>query len=200
MPAIEYLPIHRSTSVIAVLSLILSACDGTTLGHFDVDESLPETRIEGSAVAVLLPLLLPAMSLDISASQAFQREDYDYLTSIQLDSLRLDIIESSSDDTLDTLEDGDLDNFDFLSSMDVYIQSEFNGESQRELIGTIADDDPQLSAGLQSIIFSMTGVDILRYIEAESGYEVQIEVLGEAPPDAVVFDGEVRYRVGVGFR
>ena len=200
MPATEILPTLRSIALLAALSLSLSACEGTTLGHFDVDESLPESRIEGSAVAVVLPLLLPAMPLDISTSEVFQQEEFDFLTSIQLDALTLNITESSSDDTVDTLEDGNLDNFDFISSMDIYIQAEFDGESQRELIGAIADDDPQLSAGLQSISFTMTGVDILRFVEAESGYEVQIEASGVAPPDTVVFDGEVRYRVGIGFR
>lgn len=184
----------------SVLASALGACDGTTLGHFDVDEALPETRIEGSAVAAILPDVLPPMAQDVSASESFQSEDYDYLTSVQLERLALNITASSDDDRTDALEDGEPDNFDFLTRVDIYIQGEFDGEIRRDLVGQIPEDDPQLSAAARSVDFQMTGVDILRYLESDNGYEVQIQASGDAPADAVIFDGDVRYRVGVGFR
>ncbi len=193
-------PSSHRVLLLGCLASTLGACDGTTLGHFDVDEALPETRIEGSAVAAVLPDLLPAMALDVSASESFQREDYDYLTSVQLDALTLSITESSNDNSSDTLEDGEPDNFNFLSSVDIYIKADFDGETQRERVGQIPENDPQLSATAQSVSFQMTGVDILRYVESDNGYEVQIQASGEAPADAVIFDGDVRYRVGIGFR
>ena len=187
-------------SLLVALSAGLSGCDGTTLGHFDVDEELPETRVEGSSVIALLPAFFPPMNLDVSSSEDFQGEEYDFLTSIQLDELTLIIADSSTDENEDSLEDGEPDNFDFLSSVEIYIESEFDGVSQRELIGSIDADDPQLGAGAQSINFNLTGTDILRYVEADAGYSVQIEASGEPPPDAVMFGGDVVYRVGVGFR
>lgn len=187
-------------TLLSALSAGLSGCNGTTLGHFDVDETLPETRVEGNAVIGLLPEFFPAMTLDVSSSEEFQSEDFDFLTSIQLDELTLIITASSTDENEDSLEDGEADNFDFLSGIEIYIESEFDGESQRALIGFIDADDPQLSAGAQSIDFTLTGTDILSYVEADAGYAVQIEASGEAPPDAVIFGGDVVYRVGVGFR
>ena len=195
------IPRHSlSMLLIAMLALAVSACEGTTLGHFDVEDALPETRIEGNAVVPLLPALFPAMPLNVSANESFKQEDYDYLTSVQVDSLMLRITESSSDESVDTLEDGTIDDFNFLTSMEIYISAEIDGETVREIIGSITMDDPQLSAAVQQISFSMTGLDILPYVEAQNGYEVQIEAVGEAPPDAVIFDGDIRYRVGIGFR
>lgn len=40
--------------------------------------------------------------------------------------------------------------------------------------------------------------DSLDYVEPEEGYEV--EASGAASPVAVIFDGDVRHRVGIGFR
>ena len=188
-------------TLLAALSAALSGCSGTTLGHFDVDETLPETRVEGSAVIGLLPAdVFPPIALDVSSSEEFQSEDYDFLTSIQLDELTLIITASSTDENEDSLEDGEADNFNFLSGIEIFIQAEFDGQSQEALIGFIDADDPQLSAGAQSIDFTLTGTDILQYVEADAGYAVQIEASGESPPDAVIFGGDVVYRVGVGFR
>ena len=186
--------------LLAPFFAVLSACDGTTLGHFDVDETLPETRIEGTAALALLPPVLPPMMLDVSSSEEFQSEEFDFINSIQIDELTLIISSSSTDQSEDTLEDGEPDNFDFLSDIEIYIEAVFDGQSERELLGVIDENDPQLSAGAQSIDFTLTGTNILRFVEADAGYAVQIEASGEAPPDAVLFGGGVVYRVGVGFR
>ena len=200
MARLSLLTRYQNALLLIALALALSACDGTTLGHFDVDEALPETRIEGNAVAAILPAVLPAMQLDVTDSESFQQEDFDFLTSVQLDALTLLITESSSDDSTDTLEDGTTDNFDFLTRVDIYISAQFDEESQRVLIGSVPEEDPQLTAATQQLSFTMTGVDILRFVEAEGGYEVEIQAVGDAPPDAVIFGGDVRYRVGIGFR
>ena len=177
----------------------LSGCSGTTLGHFDTDESLPESRVEGSAIASILPAFFPALALDVESSESFESEEFDFLTSIQLESLTLEITESSTDQSEDSLEDGNADNFNFLSSIEIFIQAEIDGETQQELVGSIPESDPQLSASAQSISFTMTGIDIKDFVESDSGYEVQIQASGEAPRDAVIFDGTVGYRVGIGF-
>lgn len=182
------------------LMLGLSGCEGTTLGHFDTEETLPETRVEGSTITSVLPTVLPPIALDVTSTESFAGEDYDYLTSIQIESLELDITESSTDQSEDTLEDGEPDSFDFLSSMEIYIQAEIDGETSQTLIGSIPESDPQLGASAQSISFTMTGVDILDYVESDTGYDIQILASGQAPQDAVIFDGSVEYRVGVGFR
>lgn len=184
----------------AVIALVLTGCEGTTLGHFDVDEPLPSTRVEGRGAVSFLPLAFPAMELDVNSSQEFQSQEYDYLTSIQLDSLQIQMTPESTQASEDSLEDGEDDNFNFLSSIEIFIQAEIDDVLQRLLVGSIAESDVQLSESRQSISFTMTGADILAYVEAEGGYEVQIQARGDAPPDAVIFDGDVVYRVGIGFR
>lgn len=190
----------RCAVPITGLSLALSACSGTTLGHFDSDENLPETRIESSAIASFIPSVLPSQNLDVSSSESFQQEEFDYLTSIEIEALSLEITDSSTDTSNDTLEDGEPDNFNFMSGVDIYIEAEFDGQTNRELIGSVPEDDSQLTDSVQTLNFTMTGLDVLDYVEAESGYSVQIQASGESPPDAVIFDGEVSYRVGIGFR
>jgi len=197
-PAITIENVKIATMLVA-LSLTVSACEDSTLGHFDIDEPIPATRIEGSTLPALLPAVLPPITLDVKSSESFQQQEYDYLTSVQLDALSLSITESSTDNSVDGSEDGMADNFDFLASVEIYIQATFDGQLQRALIGSIDDTDPQLMASTPAISFVMTGVDILRYVEAVAGYEIEIQASGETPPDAVIFDGEAWYRVGVGF-
>jgi len=183
-----------------VTALSLSACDGDTLGHFDADEDLPEIRIEGSPVSAALPSFFPPLPLDVQSSDSFKDQEYDYLSSIQLEALTLQISGSSTDPNEDTLEDGQADNFNFLSGASIHIAAQFDGGRRSELIGSIAEDDPQLSSSSTVLELNMTGIDILRFVEAPGGYQIEIQASGEAPPDAVIFSGLVEYRVGVGFK
>jgi hypothetical protein len=50
------------------------------------------------------------------------------------------------------------------------------------------------------LLLTTIGVDILDYVEAENGYEISVSGSGTVPPDEVIFDGEARYRLGLGFR
>ncbi|ASJ73740.1 hypothetical protein [Granulosicoccus antarcticus] len=182
------------------LAGVLSACDNTTIGSFTVDEDLPETRVEGGGFVTILPAELAPFNLNIEASEEFGAEQYDYLTYIKLSSLSFSITASSEDADEDVAENGMPDDFDFLSSIALYIEASIDGTEQRALIASLAQNDTQLSSGMQNIQLSTTGVDILDFVEADDGYTIVSEVSGTAPPDAVIFDGSSSYRVGVGFR
>ena len=195
---------HRSLT--QVLSLALAtltttfACSDTTLTRFNVDERLEETTVQGVGFGNVLPLTLSELNADIEQQESYGQEDFDYVTEIRMTSLSLAIVEASDDPERDSFEDGNEDNFDFVESLNLYIQANIGGTEQKESIAFLASTDPQIATSSRRISLETTGIDILDYVEADSGYQVVIEGSGNVPPDDVIFNGDVVYRVGVGFR
>jgi len=182
-------------------TLALTACsEDNTLGHFDVDQSIPEIHVKGSAVSALLPSEFSPIPLNIKSEEGFQNENFDYLTTIEFDQLTLTIAEKSNDPDIDTLEDGTPDNFDFFGSVAIYIRATIDGVDRREIIAEIPADSEQLTSGQSTIDFTMSGVDILSFVESPTGYEIITEATGVPPNDDVYFEGDAVYRVGIGFR
>jgi hypothetical protein len=198
------MPMHRSLT--QVLSLALAtltttfACSDTTLTRFNVDERLEETTVQGVGFGNVLPLTLSELNADIEQQESYGQEDFDYVTEIRMTSLSLAIVEASDDPERDSFEDGNEDNFDFVESLNLYIQANIGGTEQKESIAFLASTDPQIATSSRRISLETTGIDILDYVEADSGYQVVIEGSGNVPPDDVIFNGDVVYRVGVGFR
>jgi hypothetical protein len=198
------MPMHRSLT--QVLSLALAtltttfACSDTTLTRFNVDERLEETTVQGVGFGNVLPLTLSELNADIEQQESYGQEDFDYVTEIRMTSLSLAIVEASDDPVRDSFEDGNEDNFDFVESLNLYIQANIGGTEQKESIAFLASTDPQIATSSRRISLETTGIDILDYVEADGGYQVVIEGSGNVPPDDVIFNGDVVYRVGVGFR
>jgi hypothetical protein len=198
------MPMHRSLT--QVLSLALAtltttfACSDTTLTRFNVDERLEETTVQGVGFGNVLPLTLSELNADIEQQESYGQEDFDYVTEIRMTSLSLAIVEASDDPERDSFEDGNEDNFDFVESLNLYIQANIGGTEQKESIAFLASTDPQIATSSRRISLETTGIDILDYVEADGGYQVVIEGSGNVPPDDVIFNGDVVYRVGVGFR
>jgi hypothetical protein len=198
------MPMHRSLT--QVLSLALAtltttfACSDTTLTRFNVDERLEETTVQGVGFGNVLPLTLSELNADIEQQESYGQEDFDYVTEIRMTSLSLAIVEASDDPDRDSFEDGNEDNFDFVESLNLYIQANIGGTEQKESIAFLASTDPQIATSSRRISLETTGIDILDYVEADGGYQVVIEGSGNVPPDDVIFNGDVVYRVGVGFR
>lgn len=185
---------------LAASLLLLGGCSGTTLGHHDIARNLPEQRIPGLAALGNLPFNLGSITLDVAGGEDFEREDYDYLTDANVESVYLAINDRSIDPTVDTAEDGVADTFDFVESIDVFLVATFNGQENRQLVASLPSSDPQLSSGMTRINLEVTGFDVLPYVEATNGYRVDIEATGVAPPDDVLFGGKVRIRAGIGRR
>jgi hypothetical protein len=189
-------------AVIAAGSLLfamLAACSGGVIGHIDVDQKIPVSTVNGSVVSGVLPPSFAPIALDVTNESAYKQGDYDYVKSIQLDRLVLTVTASSEDMSSDPLEDGRPDNFDFFTAIEVHILARIDGADSAALIASIPLGNPQLSNANRQIGFQMTGVDILPYVEAAGGYQIQIRASGSLPPDNVSFDGNAYYRVGVGF-
>ncbi len=184
---------------IVLATLVVLGCDGTTLTHFNTDEDIPETRVQGQGAISLLPAVFPPTSMDVTQTDAYEQEDFDLVTSIRVTSLQLTISDSSDDEQQDSSEDGQPDNFDFLQSVDIMISADINGAEREERVAFLAGDDAQVGSGTRQLELITTGIDVLPFIEAEGGYSMQTRATGAAPPDDLVFGGAVRYRVGVGF-
>lgn len=187
------------SSILAVV-LVLTGCSGTTLGHHDIARNLPEQRIPGLGGLIGLPIDLSAITLEVSGGEDFEREDYGYLTDANVEAVYLAINARSIDPTVDTQEDGIADTFDFADSVDVYLVANFGGQENRELVAFLPSGDPQLSSGMTRINLQVTGIDVLPFVEAASGYRVDISATGSPPADDVLFGGKVRFRAGIGRR
>lgn len=185
--------------VALMVMLAVAGCSDSTLGRFSVDEPLPLTRVPGAGIGGVLPLTLSAFALDVTSSDAYAQQDFDFVTEITLPAVTLFIDDSSEDAETDRLENGMPDDFSFLSSIDLHIEASIEGQTRRARLGGLPMNDPAFAQGARSLSLQMTGIDILDFVEASGGYRVEISATGEAPPDDVVFGGDVTYRVGVGF-
>jgi len=195
-------PIRRLAAVASVLAL--AACageDGTTLGRFSVTEDLAEARVEGSALAALPAGAILPFDLDVRGGQGFPSEDeFDFLTRIEITDITLTIAPSSEDPEDDALENGLPDDFEFLDAIALSIEAEIDGERRSVDIASVPEGDARLARGSRSVTLSTTGENLLPFVEAPGGYRLVADASGTPPPDDVVFDGSVRYRLSVGFR
>jgi hypothetical protein len=180
-----------------VASAVLSACSDTTLGSFSADEPIPVQTIPSIGLAI--PLTLPPINipLDIENTSAYQNANFDFVTFVRLKSVTLELDPSTDSDPL---EDGNLDDMDFISELQVYLSAEIDGVDKTELIASLPPGDPQIGSGVRKLELTTTGVDVLDYIEAPNGYNMAVSVSGITPLDEVVIGGSVSYRVGIGFR
>jgi len=185
------------TLLVASAALLVS-CSGGVIGHVDVDQQFPSVTIQGNPAGGQLPPSSASFTVDVTQEPSYQNGDFDYAKTIQLDSLTLSITRES-EGAADTLEDGRPDNFDFLDSLRIFVVATFNGQSEEVLVARLASGNAQLSSQRRNIVLDMTGADILGFVEAPGGYQVEVRAIGNLPPDSVVITGQAVYRVGVGF-
>jgi len=65
-------------------STLVAACgkDGATLGEFDVDQSIPEFQVKGSAVAAELPNEFSPIPLNVKTEEGYKNEDFQNLSMV----------------------------------------------------------------------------------------------------------------------
>ncbi len=177
--------------------LALTACNDGALTHKDVSQTIPPTTVTGNPTGGTLPTEFPPVSVNVTTEPGYDEDDFDYIQSIQVDRLTLTITPESDQDAN---EDGIPDNFDFASSVELYIIANLNGNQPSEaLLGSVPAGNTQLSSAQRSITVAMTNIDISPYVQAPGGYQVQIRGTGNLPPDDVIFTGLANYRIGLGF-
>ncbi len=177
------------------LALLLSACDaGLTLGTRAMTEPLPVVTIPGALLPVELSLsaglALPSPELDLGSGS-------DFVSFVRVRNLRLNILDTSDQDQI---EDGALDNFDFVSALNVSIRANFNGTTNELLIATLPDGDPQIASAARNLNLTVVNseTDVLDFLLAPGGYDIVLGFSGTVPADNIVLSGEIRYRIGVG--
>ena len=187
-----------SLIIVPFTGLLAVGCSDTALGTFSVDEPIPEVQIPSIGLAIPLPvpitLQLPS---DFTSQEELDENDFDFLTFVKPRQLELRITDASEDQSEDNIEDGSLDDFDFLSSLAVSISA---AGQEPVLVASVPEGDPQYGSGTRELQLTLEDVDILDYVEAPGGYALSVTVDGNTPPDNVIIEGDVSFRVGVGFR
>lgn len=175
----------RWLAPVAALTLSLAPfLGGCGLIEFDLNEKIPEQRIQGSVLASVLPSFLPTsipLTLDVQA--ASKAMGTGPVTSASLKSLSFSI-------TATAMPSGDSDDFDFVRTLDVFIESRKQGSSLQKV--KIADLPSHGSGEKQLNLHTYGDVNLLPYIN--EGCQISATATGTTPPDDVSFDGQVVVR------
>jgi hypothetical protein len=174
----------RSLALTLGLSLGLGGCG---LIEFDLNEKVPEQRIQGSVLAGILPAFLGSpvpLTLDVQA--ASKAMGTGPVTSASLKSLSFNI-------TATAMASGDTDDFDFVRSIDVFVESRKSGSPLQKV--KIADLPSPQTGVKQLNLRTYPEVDLLPYIN--EGCQISATASGTAPPDDVTFDGQVTVRAKI---
>lgn len=195
------LHIARTSFLATLIAVAIVSCSSkTTLGTRSLNETLPESTLPGTlsllGVAVQIPLS-GSLPIPLSAEAQSLADETEFVTYARLRSLTLRILDTSESAGA---EDGAMDNFDFLSGMEIFVSAVLGGETSEVLVASLPEGDPQIATGVRELSMTVEDVDVLDYIEAPGGYALRVQGSGFVPPDDVVFDGEIRYRVGIGIR
>lgn len=167
-----------------LVSLLAIGLGGCGLIEFDLNEKVPEQRIQGSLLSGVLPSFLPSpvpLTLDVQA--ASKAMGTGPVTAASLKSLTFSI-------TATAMPSGDSDDFDFVRSIDVFVESRKQGSMLPRV--KIADLPSHGSGDKQLSLRTYPEVNLLPYIN--EGCEISASASGTAPPDDVTFDGQVVVR------
>jgi hypothetical protein len=173
--------VHR-TALALLAFTALSAC--ASVGDFDVERTIAEQRVQGSPIAGLLGDLFDApIPMDVNIASETAARDAGPAEAARLRALVLEITDTEEGS-------GDTDDFGFLDSVDVFIESTREGTRlPRALIAQAAD-----IAASPRLEFQVVGsVNVLPY--SEEGSRFSSEVAGRVPGDDVSFAGRFTLRV-----
>jgi hypothetical protein len=157
-----------------LLSGLVFALSGCGAVGFDVEQKLPEQRIQRSAIGGLLPALFPnpaRLTIDLKAEQ--EKRGTGPATKILIKKLQFNITPSG-------MPSG---NFDFLEEAHLYAESSSAGLPKVE----IATLKP-VPRGVTTVEFTIVpGVNLLPYVNA--GAELSATATGTQPNQDTTFDG-----------
>lgn len=146
---------------------------GCGIADFDVSQPVPEQQIQGSGIPTPLAALFPIpISLDLKAE--IDKQTTSPIGTIELSKLTLDITKTDE-------PSGDSDDWSFVTSITVYVQSQNLPKVE------IAHIDASPGA-VQSFDFTIVpDVDLKPYVDA--GGTVTSDGKGTIPPDDVSYAG-----------
>ena len=188
----------RSLISISLAGLLLSACSDTTLGTRSFVETLDPIVIPGAPVS-LGALSLPDLKFPLDLRNQEGYSALSIVTSVNIRSATFTISPDTDDPSLDQFADNNPDNFDFLSGVTLSLEATINGNVQRAQVASLPDGDPQIGTNATEINLVVDNVDIRDFVEAPD-VQLVVQANGTVPPDFVVIDPVLRFRVGVGIR
>jgi hypothetical protein len=161
---------------------LLPAC--ASVGDFDVERTIAEQRVQGSPLAGLLgDLFAVPIPMDVNIASETSARDSGPAQAAHLKALTLEITGTDEGS-------GDTDDFGFLDSVDVYIESTSSDTSlPRTLIAEATDIEPSARLDFEVV----RSVNVLPYSEEGSRFTSEVE--GSVPPDDVSFAGRFTLRV-----
>ncbi len=161
---------------------LLLSCSGL---EFDVSRELPEQRLEGNVLSeVLEGIFENPITFDVNVQAETAARDTGPAQSAHMQSLTLRITETAE-------TEGDEDNFNFLETVDIYIESaEQDSSLPRKKIAEL----PEITPDQKRLEFiTDQSVNLLPY--ANEGAVITSEASGSPPPDEVSFAGSYTIRI-----
>lgn len=183
------------------LALLASGCSDTTLGSKSFKE---ETSFDIPTIAGIsgITLTLPEIGIPVKLANlpGYEQDDLNYVTGVKIKSIVFEIGPDSNDATYDSIEDGNLDSFEFVSELNIGLAGEVGGQATRVDVASLPMNDPQIASNAQSVNLAVADVDIRDIIENPAGAQLLISVTGNPPPDKVQVNAKISYRVNIGIR
>ena len=167
----------------ALAALIVLAAAGCGAVGFDVDEDLPDERVQGSPLGGLLPSFLPSpVPLSIDIKSETQKRSTGPATAAYLKALSFSI----------TPHDHPTANFDFVDEIHISIAAPSNGSLPTV---EIAGEKPVPRGATRLDLTVVPKVDLLPYLNA--GAQVSATASGRQPSSDVTFDGHITVNVRI---
>lgn len=162
-----------------LFALLLGGCG---IADFDVDQPVPEQTIAGSSLPGPLAALFP-LPLNLDISQQIKAHDTGPIDRVAMSSLELTITDTAR-------PSGDTDDWSFVDSVDVFIESTKTGTTLPKVkIASVSHP-----GAVQTMSFTVDGsINLKPYID--EGTKVDTMGMGTAPPDDVSYDGKSVFRV-----
>ncbi len=163
-----------TTHLIALLAAValLVGCDN--IGSFDITEESQEVVVDGGPSLGNLPVnnLLPPVPLTINLQEELEERNADGAQAVYLTDLRMEITDTA-------IGQNDEDNFDFVDTIEVYVESrDANTSLEPRQIATLND----VPEGQMEVTFDTDeDVDLKPYIE--EGIRLTTEGQGSVPED-----------------
>jgi hypothetical protein len=173
----------RPTLLLALL--LASGCSDVL--DFEVERSVPEQRVEGSVLSGALGDLLGApIPLDVDIASETDARETGPASAVRLVQFSLAITDTAR-------PEGDSDDFDFLDSVEIHIESTASGSSLPRQ--KVAELRPVPSGATRIELDTFSDLNLLPY--AEEGARLTSTASGSVPGDDVTFDGGLTLLVEV---
>lgn len=179
---------HLRSVFLVILSAVLAlgACGPRGFASFSLGYAIEEQQVAGSPLGGVLGSALDVpIPLEIDLATETASRDTGPAQHVYLSELRLDVT-ATAEPAPDT------DDFDFIDSIDIFVESSQSGSTLPRQRVAFLEAVPR---GARSISLSLEDVDLIEYVR--EGARLTSTATGTVPPDDVTFDGDLSLAVEV---